>query len=503
MSISQKSELSIIENAEGERLERCAQLSPQQKDKFCKCLCAFANDLGESRKTAYFLFGLEDKSGQRIGLKVDDQSQRMVAQWVDSGPSPYISTNLEYDGDAAGDLLIVSVEPSKTPPHRYKGEIWVRRGPQTVRANKEDELRLASKGSHYASMSFDAAPLPEAGLRHLAMDMFAVYRGEVLSAEAIAANDRKPEEQWAALNLYDLEKNCPKRAALIAFPHRQQVESYFPHAYIQLVHTKNTDLTELNAITQKQKIKSDFRDMINRIGSIIGGYNTGALHQNGWQTVPNPEYPEWALRELVINAMIHRDYELPAPIHVFWYANRIEIQSPGNLPYPVTQKNIGKTKSTCRNPILASVMQGWGYIEQCGTGISRVRNLLKKNGNLPLELEEEEGYFVARVWAKSAQETRTALWDYDELTSAIVELQRALERAQGQFDRQAYAAAMQELGYLYEDVKEAENLSNPSPALIRRIDHGWSQCDDLIRSLPPFSQVTAALDEVARWMRKG
>ncbi len=100
-----------------------------------------------------------------------------------------------------------------------------------------------------------------------------------------------------------------------------------------------------------------------------------------------PEIPYEALREAVINAVVHRDYfEKGANVMIEIFDNRIEISSPGGLVKGLPIREFGK-KSVLRNANIANLFHRMGYIEKMGTGISRMQDLVKKAGLEPIEFQ--------------------------------------------------------------------------------------------------------------------
>jgi len=98
-----------------------------------------------------------------------------------------------------------------------------------------------------------------------------------------------------------------------------------------------------------------------------------------------PEIPYDALREAVINAVIHRDYfERGANVMVEIFDDRVEITNPGGLPKGLTPEEFG-TRSVLRNPMVADLFHRAGYIERMGTGIGRMRNLVAEAGLPPMK----------------------------------------------------------------------------------------------------------------------
>jgi ATP-dependent DNA helicase RecG len=106
-----------------------------------------------------------------------------------------------------------------------------------------------------------------------------------------------------------------------------------------------------------------------------------------------PLIPHEALREAVINAVAHRDYfERGANVMIELFDDRIEISNPGGLVKGLKPEDFGK-KSVLRNPLLGSLLHRVGYIEKMGTGISRMRGLLRE-AKLPQPIFEFDSFFT-------------------------------------------------------------------------------------------------------------
>ena len=92
------------------------------------------------------------------------------------------------------------------------------------------------------------------------------------------------------------------------------------------------------------------------------------------------QYPYWATRELLMNAIMHRDYDSNAPIQFYEYDDRIEIQNPGGLYGKVSPINFPNV-SDYRNPFIAEAMKVLGYVNRFSRGVYRVQKELQENGN--------------------------------------------------------------------------------------------------------------------------
>ena len=95
-------------------------------------------------------------------------------------------------------------------------------------------------------------------------------------------------------------------------------------------------------------------------------------------------YPLWAMREFVMNAIMHRDYESNAPIYIYEFEDRIELINSGGLFGDVRPENFPNA-SDYRNPVLAEIMKNLGYVNRFNFGIRNAQQKLLDNGNQPAE----------------------------------------------------------------------------------------------------------------------
>src|SRR3990172_7382503 len=119
------------------------------------------------------------------------------------------------------------------------------------------------------------------------------------------------------------------------------------------------------------------------------------------------DYPLDAIREIVINAIIHRDYRSTQDSVVKVFDDKIEIFNPGGLPSGITIEKLlkGKYISDARNKKVAEVFKAAGLIEKYGSGIKRILNAFKEYGLPPPDFEEMSGGFMVTVYKKTAPVT--------------------------------------------------------------------------------------------------
>jgi ATP-dependent DNA helicase RecG len=366
-------------------------------DKLPQAICAFANDLDGDGKPGYIIIGINnDKTFS--GLCDTDKIQTTIANYRSNAtiyPLPSIDVQLIRCDE--GDVVVVKVEPSSTPPLRYEGVVWVRTGSSTRRANPEDERRLSEKRTSLTK-TFDAEPCRDASVDDLALRLFDEYRGHAVNSSVIAENHRSTDEKLASLSFFDLKNQCPTYAGILLFG--TNIRNFLPGAYVQFLKFPGSDISDQPE--DIDEINGDLRTLVDRVYEKIRSHNRVSLVKGERFVEKNvPEYPESSLREFLNNAIIHRDYQLTAPIKFYWYKDYIEISSPGGLYPPVTYDQIERTTGY-RNPIVASAMKELGYVEKFGRGIQTALKALQDNGNPAAEIERIEGHFHVRIYRRKS-----------------------------------------------------------------------------------------------------
>ena len=113
------------------------------------------------------------------------------------------------------------------------------------------------------------------------------------------------------------------------------------------------------------------------------------------------EYPFKALREIIINAFMHRDYTIEgSQIRCFWYRDFFEVRSPGLIPNSLTVEKMKMGVNYYRNPILMSYFYDRGLIERLGRGIRMVFAEMQRHNQTIPQIEEQGGEVVVRIEKK-------------------------------------------------------------------------------------------------------
>ena len=366
----------LLKSKETFRVERTT--STTDKDKFGEAVCAFANDMPDAGKPGYLLIGAND-DGSRNGLKTtDDLLKKFAAIRSDGNVLPIPTLSVDSVSFADGDVIVVEVQPSDQPPVRYRGRTWIRVGPRRDIATPAEETILAERKARYFK-TFDARPCFEARIDDLDLALFSdKYLPLAVDADTLSNDDRPVEQKMESLRLYNSVYGCPTNAAVLLFG--KNPTHFIPGAYIQYVDFDGLD--NAGAIVNEYAFKGNLCNELPKLDTFIETsiakrrpVPVSALRE---KTVY--EYPKWSIRELLMNAIMHRDYQGNAPVKFYQYRDRLEIVNHGGLYGRARPENFPRINDY-RNPILAEAIKLFGYVNCYNRGIATLQTELKSNGN--------------------------------------------------------------------------------------------------------------------------
>jgi len=360
-----------------------------------EAICALSNDL-PGRGAGRLLIGVED-DGTPSGLTVDDELLRLLAGFRDDGrilPAPVLSVE---EGRFGGRPCVhVTVSASPSPPVRYDGRIYVRVGPTTRQATRDEE-RLLAERRRAADLPFDQRAVAGSSLDDLDLELFrSTYLPAAVSPEVFAENERSMSEQLISLRLLDAADDGPTGLGILLVGY--DPSAWIPGAYVQFVRYEGEDAG--SSVQDHEELRGNLIDQLDTLERLLpANVHTAISEMGGLRQRDAPDYPLPALRELVVNALMHRNYETShAPARILWFADRVEITSPGGPYGAVTAENFDR-RNDYRNPALAAAMKDLGFVNRFGRGIGLVRSTLAANGNPRAEFEIEPTYWGVTVKA--------------------------------------------------------------------------------------------------------
>jgi len=141
------------------------------------------------------------------------------------------------------------------------------------------------------------------------------------------------------------------------------------------------------------EVAEDFMSNLNNAYKyLLSKLNTAIIIRNELRHKTRLELPEEALRETIIDAMIHKDYNINSPVQINISPDKVEITNPGRLLFP--KEELGK-RSVLRNPVLVDLVHRLGLVEKAGSGIKRIQRLAKENN---IRVEFKIGMFFEVVF---------------------------------------------------------------------------------------------------------
>ena len=388
----------LLGDLESDRVERKASISDGKKMR--QAICAFANDLPNHKKPGVLFVGVND-DGTCANLSITDELLLSLSNIRSEGkilPFPVLQVNKRILDSC--ELAVVIVEPSDAPPIRFDGRTYIRVGPRRATATPEEERRLNEK-RRARDLPFDLRPFISASIDDLNLDIFQrEYLASALAPEVLDENQRSLTQKLISLRFATPEPNSLPTSLGILVAGKEP-RQFIPGFYIQFVRFDGTELTD--PIRDQKDISGSLIDLLRYVDEVLQANISTASDITAQPVeVKQPDYPIVALQQLVRNAVMHRSYEeMNAPVRVYWFSDRIEIQSPGGLFGQVNRQNFGQGVTDYRNPHLAEAMKNLGYVQRFGIGIPTAQKELKKNGNPPAEFVIEDSYMSVIIRRQS------------------------------------------------------------------------------------------------------
>ena len=382
----------LLSDIESDRVERKASASDGTAIR--EAVCSFANDLPNHCSPGVVFVDVKD-DGSCAGLHISDQLLLTLSDIkTDGNIVPLPSLTVQKRNLGGCELAVVVVQPSDTPPVRFRGRTCVRVGPRRGYATPEEERRLSERRRSH-DLPFDIQTARAATLEDLDLGLFRQqYLPSAVAGDVLEENARTTEEQLVSLRFAADSGAMPTTVGLLVIG--KDPRRFFPGAYVQFLRVDGTVLTD--PIKDQKEIDGPLPEMLRLLNETLRTHISTALDiVSGSVDIKRPDYPIAALDQLTRNAVLHRTYEgTSAPVRISWFQDRIEILSPGGPYGEVNRENFGQSGLTdYRNPHLAEAMKNLGYVQRFGIGLEIARNEAEKNGNPPPEFVVEESHVLA------------------------------------------------------------------------------------------------------------
>lgn len=349
-------------------------------------LIAFANADG-----GLIAVGIED-NGEITGIDAytKNVNELLRAPFDYCKPSVKILTETMECTDSKGNpnhILLIRIPQSNELHANHKDEVFLRVGDKSKKLNFDERLQLMySKGERY----YEDEPVYGSSMADIDLDYVADYCKRI--------GYRKSAEEYIRQNK-DFISNAGGReemsgAAILLFG--KDPQRFFKRARVRFIRYEGTEAkvgAQMNVIKDKiftGRIIDVVQQSVEFVRSQIKEHTY--LGAEG-RFVTEPEYPEFAWKELIVNAIAHRDYSIKGTdIQIKMFDDHLTVESPGSLPGIVRINNIRHVHFS-RNPKIAELLQEYEYVREFGEGVDRMFSEMETAG-LPAPEYKVEAFML-------------------------------------------------------------------------------------------------------------
>jgi ATP-dependent DNA helicase RecG len=325
------------------------------KDEFLKVICAFANADG-----GRLVVGCAD-DGSVVGVSNAQKLLEDIPNKVRDVLGIIVDVSLLKEKSV--DFIEIEVA-SYSHPISFRGEYFYRTGSttQALKGVSLDRFLLRKQGLHW-----DGVPVPKVGVSNLDSLAFKQFRKLAANSGRMAESVLADKDRLILENLRLLDEDYLKRAAVLLF--HPDPEAFIPGAYIKIGFFE----TETELRYQDEIHGNLFVQVEKTLELLLTKYMKAYISYEGIQRIETFLFPKEALREALLNAVVHRDYSTGVPIQIKVFENRLIIWNHGHLPAGWSiERLIEEHSSEPFNPLLANAFFRSGQIESWGRGIQKI-----------------------------------------------------------------------------------------------------------------------------------
>jgi len=395
----------LIEENESTELKSSLSLI----NEIVEAVAAFSNARG-----GRVIIGINN-SGKVLGVEIGKSTMENLANKIAQNTDPKIQPRIKVEITDKKKIIIIEVKESLDKLVLAFGRPFKRVGKSSLKMSKDEYERLILE-KHKDKLQFDKDICKEAKLEDIDNKKIKAYLELREKSRNISSKIKIPLDQFLT-NVKAVINKRPTNAGILFFS--KDPLKFISHAQLRLVRIKGVKiygniLDRLDCNGTLWEMVDDGEDFIRKNIRLLG-FRT----DKSFRREDKFEYPIRALREAIINGLIHRDYFNPADVRVFIFDDRVEIVSPGPFPKGITPE---KPEHKPVNKILSQLMYDIGYIEKYGSGIYLENELCLKNGN-PKPVYEIDS-IQTKVIFKSQVEDVTVVELEEKILKGLNERQR-------------------------------------------------------------------------------
>lgn len=355
------------------------ELKSEWSDESLRSLCAFANTDGGK-----LILGIDDK-GKILGIKNSKKLLEDIPNKINShlGIIPKVTVNSDEGKE------IISIEiPSAASQVSYKSKFYVRSGSTNQELNGDDLTRFLHSKNR---ISWEGIPEEKASIKEdINLETIEKFKNLAVKRFPLIRDEKNIENLLRKLNL--IEGKFLKRAAILLFGNNPK------KFYISAIIRIGKFLSDTNVISTDEINGNLFEQSENALEILKTKYLVSKFRYEGIYRKEDLEYPEEALKEAIINSIIHKDY-LGPHIQLRVDLDKLSLWNAGTLSKDLKIEDLKKVhKSSPRNKIIAEVFFKAGLIENWGRGTVDIIRYCKAAGLPEPEFIEEQGGFTVNFY---------------------------------------------------------------------------------------------------------
>jgi ATP-dependent DNA helicase RecG len=347
----------------GENLNTEFKVASIHPDDLVTSLVAFANTSGGE-----IIFGANDK-GEIIGVENIDALGKTIDNVARNNCLPAVTIVPEKIEVENKNLLVIHIPRGDERPYSTnRGVHYIRTFSGRRRASREELLRIFQASQ---SLYYEETPVTRADTTALDYSYFEYF---LTQAYGKKSDEFAVSKEQLLANLRLIKDGHPTIAGVLLFGRDPQ--ALLPYAQINAAQFSGADIAEAPA--DRKDVTGKLADQLEGALRFLNIHLRVQHKIKGIEPERLPELPEEALRETLVNALMHRDYTIHGPIRLLVFQDRVEVHSPGKPPNTVDVAMMRLGTHVPRNPILLSHFAKLGYVTSLGTGVPRVIRLVSQ-----------------------------------------------------------------------------------------------------------------------------
>lgn len=339
----------------------------------------FKRQLNDEKHLAEELVALLNSKGGRIYVGVDDDGSikgiapshlgrlnNLIGNAGSQHVEPPTGVLTENVQTLDGLVVVISVEEGADKPYQTSdGSFWVKKGADKRRVTNRSELQRMFQAAH--AVYAESRSVAGTSIQDLNFDRYATFFEEKYSSQP-PLNDADRTRELTASRLMDENGNLTIAGVLLF---ARQPQRLLPEFTVKAVWFKGTERASTDYYDNRVfegTLPQQYEDTM----AFLRRWNSRVQASESFNGPTRLEIPDFVFEELVVNALVHRDYFIRDSIKILIFDDRIEIRSPGRLPNSLTVEALKRGIRRDRNPVILSFAYDLMRYRGLGSGILRV-----------------------------------------------------------------------------------------------------------------------------------